>query len=354
MSKNLLNEAIADAKAVKETAYANAKLALQEALAPHIQSMISATLAEELDEEVATDSVNEDNTEYGTDDMMKVKDITEKAESDEEKTKDEAYKGDDDKKKEEAVKADDEDHKKNEAKAEDKDDMDESDDMSDLDLEAIIRELEEELASSDIGQGDNKEPSSVSSAADTDDPGKNDLIKSETSHGDDMEKSDGSRMIDLEELIHALREIDSDDEDEMHNEEYSDDEDKKKMETLQNDLDEAYEVITFLKNQLNEINLLNAKLLYSTKLFKKFELSESQKAKVIENLDRTKNVREAKLIYTTLAETFNTNKSKKSSLKESFASDAIPSTKPSSKTTDIISGGDEVANRFKILAGLKK
>ena len=71
MSKDLLREAIADAKAVKETAYANAKLALEEALAPHIQSMISAKLSEDLDEETAADSVNEENTEYGT--MMKTK-----------------------------------------------------------------------------------------------------------------------------------------------------------------------------------------------------------------------------------------------------------------------------------------
>jgi hypothetical protein len=141
----------------------------------------------------------------------------------------------------------------------------------------------------------------------------------------------------------------------MHKEEYGkeDDEDKKKMESLQSDLAEAYEVITFLRNQINEVNLLNAKLMYSTKLFKKFDLNESQKAKVIENLDRTKTIREAKLIYTTLAETFNSNKAKASTLKESFASDAIPSTKPSTQTTEILSSGNDVANRFKVLAGLK-
>jgi hypothetical protein len=345
MSKDLLREAIADAKAVKETAYANAKLALEEALAPHIQSMISAKLSEDLGDDVATESVNEENSEYGTDDMKKVKDITE--ESDSEK--------DEDKKKDESVsEAKDEDDKEDMKEGEEEDE----DDMSDLDLEAIIRELEEELASSQIGQGDNKEPADVSSAADTEDPGKNDLMHAEGSdeYGNDEDKmKEGSRMIDLEELIRALREVDSEDDDEMHKEEYGneDDEDKKKMESLQSDLTEAYEVITFLRNQINEINLLNAKLMYSTKLFKKFDLNESQKAKVIENLDRTKTIREAKLIYTTLAETFHSNKSKASTLKESFASDAIPSTKPSAQTTEILSGGNDVADRFKILAGLK-
>ena len=50
-NKNLLKEAIADAKAVKETAIANAKLALEEAFTPHLKSMLSAKLQEMDDEE---------------------------------------------------------------------------------------------------------------------------------------------------------------------------------------------------------------------------------------------------------------------------------------------------------------
>ena len=51
VKSDLLKEAIADAKAVKETALANAKIALEEAFAPRIQSMLSAKLAEEMDDE---------------------------------------------------------------------------------------------------------------------------------------------------------------------------------------------------------------------------------------------------------------------------------------------------------------
>ena len=47
MNSNLLKEAIADAKAVRATALANAKLALEEAFAPRIQSMISSHLQQE-------------------------------------------------------------------------------------------------------------------------------------------------------------------------------------------------------------------------------------------------------------------------------------------------------------------
>ena len=46
MSK-LLKEAIADAKAVRETALANARLALEEAFAPRLQSMLTKKLREE-------------------------------------------------------------------------------------------------------------------------------------------------------------------------------------------------------------------------------------------------------------------------------------------------------------------
>jgi hypothetical protein len=349
MSKDLLREAVADAKAVKEIAYANAKLALEQAIAPHIQSMISAKLSEDLEEDVTVDETNAiafEGDEYGTDDMKKVKDITEEKEDETEKDMHETS----DITSETTVELSE--------KMED-DDEDEMDEMTDLELEAIIRELEEALSSSDIGQGDNKQPSTSASAAHTEDPGKNQLVKAEAMGAeteDEKEKNESTRMVDLDELIQALSEIDSDDDGEMDETTHSDEEMKAKMEALQADLDEAYDAIKYLKSQINEVTLLNAKLMYSTKLFKKFDLTESQKSKVIENLDRTKSLREAKLIYTTLAETFvsNTN-TKKSTIKEAFASGPIPSTKPNADTSEIIANGSDVAARFKQLAfkGLK-
>jgi hypothetical protein len=115
-----------------------------------------------------------------------------------------------------------------------------------------------------------------------------------------------------------------------------------------------------LRGKLNEVNLLNAKLLYTNKLFKKHALSEDQKLKVVESFDLTKNVREAKLVYATLGESFSTHtpevnktkvqKSVKNPLTEGIASKAIKSTKPSKK---ILSEGNELADRFKKLAGIK-
>ena len=48
---DLLKEAIADAKAVRETAIENAKMALEEAFTPKLQSMLSAKIEEELEDE---------------------------------------------------------------------------------------------------------------------------------------------------------------------------------------------------------------------------------------------------------------------------------------------------------------
>ena len=48
---DLLKDAIADAKAVRETALANAKLALEEAFTPRIQSMLSQKIQSEIEDE---------------------------------------------------------------------------------------------------------------------------------------------------------------------------------------------------------------------------------------------------------------------------------------------------------------
>ena len=124
---------------------------------------------------------------------------------------------------------------------------------------------------------------------------------------------------------------------------------KKKMEE---DLNEAYSVVRFLRTKLSEVNLLNAKLLYVNKLFRRNGLSESQKVKIVETFDRAKSVREAKLVYATLSESMTsksvgTKTSTKKRVTEGFASAA-------SKKTNIITEGNEQVNRFKELAGIIK
>ena len=116
------------------------------------------------------------------------------------------------------------------------------------------------------------------------------------------------------------------------------------------ELTEAYDTIESLRDTINEVNLLNAKLLYTNKLFRNFKLSESQKMTVIENFDRAGNTREVKLVFSTLAENFTVPVKKRQMVKEGSASKPVESTAPVSKS--IINEGNQLANRWKKLAGL--
>ena len=77
-NQDLLKEAIADAKAVKEVAIANAKLALEEAFTPHLKSMLSAKLEEmdkdddKMEEEMAKKYEEDDVKKEAMDDDKKV------------------------------------------------------------------------------------------------------------------------------------------------------------------------------------------------------------------------------------------------------------------------------------------
>jgi len=320
MANDLLKQAIADAKAVRETALANAKLALEEAFTPRIQSMLSNRIAEEEEMEETKDSEMEEGM-HGDDEK------NEGMHGD--KEMEEGMHGDkDEMKEEEGMEA------PVEAPAEEAPAMEEEEDLDEMELEAIIKELEEEmeevdedLDSSEIGAGDNKVDLDATS---TEDPGEGDLYEEEE--------------VDLEEVIKALREM------EGGEEEVSEGEGEEKVEEAEEveegedkkELEEAYDVIRFLRSKINEVNLLNAKLLFSNKLFRNHSLNESQKLKVIENFDRASNIREVKLIYSTLAESFGSGKVAKRKLKESYASKASASTAPKKVLTE----GNELAARW--------
>ena len=138
--------------------------------------------------------------------------------------------------------------------------------------------------------------------------------------------------LNLDEIIASLTEEDEDD----------------KEEGMHEELAEAYKTIESLKDTLQEVNLLNAKLLFSNKLFKVNNLSESQKMKVIETFDRASNLREVKLVYTTLAESFTGKTVSKKGLTEGLASKKSNSTAPKGQIVE----SNGMADRMKRLAGL--
>jgi hypothetical protein len=115
------------------------------------------------------------------------------------------------------------------------------------------------------------------------------------------------------------------------------------------ELNEAIKTIKALKNELNEINLFNAKLMYVNKIFKARNLSESQKTKVVSAFDRATSVKEVENTFRTLSESI-TAAPKKSSLKESvgFASKAMGNA-PARPIVE----ADAFVTRWQQLAGIK-
>jgi hypothetical protein len=127
-------------------------------------------------------------------------------------------------------------------------------------------------------------------------------------------------------------------------------------EEKEKELNEAYKVIKSLQKTINEVNLLNAKLLFANKLFRAHNMTNEQKVKVIETLDRTNSVREVKLVYSTLAENFkysSSNKSTKKSISEGIASKVTKSTKPA-VSKQVIAENTQISDRFQKLAGIIK
>lgn len=379
---DLLKEAIADAKAVRETAIENAKLALEEAFTPTIQSMLSKKLQSEIDgeEEVTEDEDEEMKKDDEDEDMdeMRMKDADEDPSDEDSKEDDdmeEMRMKDEDEEEEvdesEIIEIDgvkyapvvDEvevDEMKDEEEMEDeKDDEDEMDE--ELDLEAVIKELESELeeddepadeepvaegdeeeetvdendVSSGIGKGDNAHDKKSGSSTDIGKAGKGKMTEGEE------EEEEVDEEVDLEEILKSLEE-----ENEVE-------EEGNKVETLEAELKEYRDTVEVLRGELSEVNMLNAKLLFTNKLFRAYGLSEAQKVKVIETFDRAKNIREVKLVYSTLAESFGSkNEVVNESVKvKGSASKATASTK-SEATEEVITEGNVMRNRFKKLANI--
>jgi len=132
--------------------------------------------------------------------------------------------------------------------------------------------------------------------------------------------------------------------------EEKEDKDKEVKEAKKDEeLKEAYDTIESLKSDLNEVNLLNAKLLYTNKIFKAKNLTESQKVKVLGAFDKAGTVKETKLVFETLNEGLKTKKT--SMIKESLGSASRLSRSVNAKKP--IVEIDPMVVRFQKLAGLK-
>jgi hypothetical protein len=116
---------------------------------------------------------------------------------------------------------------------------------------------------------------------------------------------------------------------------------------MEEELAEALSTIETLKAEINEINLLNAKLLYSNKIFKAKNLNENQKVKVLSSFDKAKNVGEVKMVYETLNEGI---KVAKTTIKENLGRASKSTVTPTIKQPIVES--NDVFARMQKLAGL--
>ena len=408
---DLLKDAIADAKAVRETALANAKLALEEAFTPRIQSMLSQKIQSEIEDEdevADADEMSHEGEDHDEEEEApeapeaeapevavepeegeEVADIADEIEDEDEMAHEGEHEDEDEGYDESKVieidgvkyapVVSEEEEDEDEAMHEEEDEDEGY--SEDLDLEAVLAELEGETVteeeeeeekdevkeeedkdeeeevnendvSSDIGAADNKlkpeagDSSKIGQGPEGEGSDKPAGKEDENSEIVDDLKEDieVTEDIDLEEVLKALTE-EEDEEDEAVEESVNE------VKTLKADLEEHRNVVKYLRGKLNEVNLLNAKLLFTNKLFRNFGLNNEQKLKVVETFDRATNLREVKLVFSTLAESFGNKVASKPSKKQESkgsASKAVASTKP--KTEEVISEGFDMKARFQKLA----
>jgi len=358
-NRDILKEAIADAKAVKETAIANAKIALEETFAPYLREKLAAKLAE-------MDTSDDGEEERETEEVYEA----EEAEYMDEEVTDETKK-------------------------------------DEFDLDELLRELDDmdEVINDPRGQGShgNVAPSSESDTDlmegkeeeefDIEDMSEGDLkdfiegviadmVKDgelEAGHegmeDEDEDEGEGEEEeVDLNELMDDLSEkkskdLKSDAYYEKHDagnkaskfkrglakfKDSSSDAYYEKHEKMKEELEEAYSTIAKIKSEINEVNLLNSKLLYANKVFKSKNLTESQKVKVLAAFDKAASKKEAQLVYETVMENLGTLNTPKRPVTESIRGMASRVISGASNTKQPIIEVNSAFERMQKLAGIRK
>ena len=366
-NRDLLKEAIADAKAVKETAIANAKAALEEAFTPYLKERLAAKLSE-IDEEEDDDVKEAKETEkevkenfyMGENDELEEMDLDEllrELEDVEAREKEDVKEGEDDlindPKGPTAHGNVDEEEEIKMGEEEEEIDLE---NMSEDDLKTFIEDVIADMVAAGELEGEIE-------GNEDDDEDDDDDDEDESDKSDESDESETSEEeISIDELIAELKERKKyggkkgdvpaskrgdkkDTAEEEGVEDY-----KKKLKESEFKLNKAYSTIETIKTDLNEVNLLNAKLLYTNKIFRAKNLTESQKVKVLESFDKATNVKEAKLVFETLLSEV---KEKNISVTESRIGGASKAAGIAPTKKPILEINDQYA-RWQHLAGIKK
>ena len=378
-NKDLLKEAIADARLVKETAIANAKAALEEAFAPHIKELLSEKVKEmenemeenydeamgteaELEESMDEEYMDEmDMYDENMDEELDLEALLKELDEESEAPVYEAKKANASEK-EEKANASEKMEKANSSKKEDKEISIE--DMSEEDLKSFIETVIQDMIDAGEIEGGQEEMGSEEKGSEMSPEMEMNPMAPEAPEAgieEDVNLDELLMEIEMEEMLGEIEMDEEESMDEMMDTDIQTGNIAEKMKAARmkrqaekekmakdKELNEAYNTIKTLRSELNEINLLNAKLLYTNKLFKAKNLTETQKLKVLSSFDKAATVSEVKLVYETLNEGIKETK-KSSPINESvgFASKSIaaPKKQPILET-------DQIKNRFQKLAGI--
>jgi len=439
MAKDILKDAIADAKAVREVALANAKAALEEAFTPRLQSMLSAKLSEELEEDTleetegmedegkkAKDEVDEimepmDETKDDKDlDETYMEDVmdeemdeeldeeinleeilaeleleeSEMAEGKKDDDLDEAKDKDDDLDEAKDDKDLDETKKDDKDLDEAKDDDEEEEKMDEMevnykadttnrtgykaeyvheengnfDLDALLEEINNLDEEVDEGMFSNRSFGSTAHFDKNADPKKYDNMKYPNAfkdgkidpQWDSFEELEGALLKYYTALSGGNEEMGAKKVNHHHSKQLPYWKEKmdgaKAMAEVQKELDETKAALKVKTTELNEVNLLNSKLLYVNRIFKANNLNEGQKLRVVETLDNASNIKEAKLIYETIKDTFTISKEKKTSPKKSIKEGLGMASKAAGTSTapkkPVLNESNDMVTRMQKLANI--
>ena len=387
MANNILKEAIADAKAVREVALANAKAALEEAFTPRLQSMLSAKLSEELNEEEDLDENTEEIEETYMEDKEEIEetymedkeDLDEEIDLEEILSELELEEGEDSE--EETV---------DEAKDKDEETMDEAKDEDEIE-EAVgkpnyraeyVRDVMHKA--SDIHGGLNEGSEfdldalleEINNLEETEDEVEEGKLEQRKVRKEETNEVLGTAALGVAGIVAAaggLTALENAAEDPAFKEKYpriakalallqdmgKTAADTKRMEETVKDeeLAETQAALETVRTELNEVNLLNSKLLYVNRIFKANNLSEGQKLRVVETLDKAESVKEAKLIYETIKDTFNvanaTQTTPKKSIRENFGMASKAAGSSTAPKKPILNESNDMVTRMQKLANIK-
>jgi hypothetical protein len=401
-NRDLLKEAIADAKAVKETAIANAKAALEEAFDSRMKDLLSRRISEmdkEEDLEEAEEKMEEglEETYDTTEEAMDMEKMEEAEEVDEVDLEELLRELDELEMEESITEETSEPHGNIGAQVpegeplgflEEEEEEIDLENMSEDDLKKFIEsviadmvaagelegEIDGEEGDEEEGEEDKEEKVEMKEAKEMK-KSKHEIMEADLSGGDaqslatylmsnfpDVMKQLSSQGLEALEMAKGLMvlggvagagAIAKIGQIVGKNAEKSDMaksmEEANEMEEMKSELEEAYSTIKTIKTELQEVNLFNAKLLYTNKIFKAKNLTESQKVKVLAAFDKAASVNEAKLVFETLSEGF---KEKKSSVNESMLRGSASKVTGVVEKKPIMEVNDQFT-RWQKLAGIK-